>query len=402
MKRLLFAASVLLISMSVSAYTPISTGSSNYSQTSSDLEVQNRLLREQLGVVMAENQALRTGQSISAPALQSTDQESLNGLETQLAKEQAEYKRLADQNVLLQSQVNTLTKQKTAPPSQSFDAENKALKSQIASLQSENTRLKNRPATPSFEAENRALKSQVATLQSELTAQRSKPVPQSFEAENKVLKGQLTKSQADLAALKAQSQNTSTTAQSSAKALSDVQLQNTALRNEIAGLQSALKREQDKILVNPYQAENSAMKRELEQTKAMLASAQAKQAKTPTADQDNQRGLELYGFGDYDSAFPYFRRAADQDHPGALTNLAMMYLNGYGVEPSLRQTEALLRRASALGSAVASENLAKIYQNGLGVGYNPAKAIQWYQVAARQGSTTAREQLRLLGAKEGV
>ena len=110
----------------------------------------------------------------------------------------------------------------------------------------------------------------------------------------------------------------------------------------------------------------------------------------------NLKGLSYYQQGDYESALPLFRKAAEANHADAIGNLAMLYLNGRGVAQDVRQAEALLQRASALGSRAASENLAAMYANALGVHYDPSRAIKWYQVALSQGSTIAQAQLDLL------
>lgn len=117
-----------------------------------------------------------------------------------------------------------------------------------------------------------------------------------------------------------------------------------------------------------------------------------------TADEQNRKGLAFYAAGDFESALPLFRAAAELDHAGAIANLAMLYLNGHAVPQDPRQASRLLQRASELGNLVATENLAELYETGAGLGHDPSRAITWYRKALALGSAKASAALVRLGA----
>lgn len=122
------------------------------------------------------------------------------------------------------------------------------------------------------------------------------------------------------------------------------------------------------------------------------------QALRSSADERNRKGLEFYALGDYESALPHFRAAAELDHAGAVANLALLYLNGHAVPQDMKQAARLLQRAVELGNLVAAENLAELYETGAGLGYDPSRAIVWYRRALALGSTKASAALVRLGA----
>lgn len=379
----------------------ISTGYSTYNQdqlkanqvvadNSTQNVVENNNPLQQQVAFQAQNTAL------SSEATYAVSQ--INGTQVALATQTFEA-----ENRALKAQVSSLQTELTAlhskPQPQTFEAENRALKAQVSSLQTELTAQRSKPQPKTFEAENKALTSQVATLQTELATQRSKPQPKTFEAENNSLNSQIAFLQSDLSKSKAQSINSMEKSQAQLKQYADSQESNTQLQSQVTNLQAALLAERNKVHVSPYEEQSRVLSRQLADTHAQLKALQSTQVINLTPEQENQKGIQLFQTGDYDGAFPYFRRSADGNDSSGMTNLAMMYLNGYGVKPSLRQTEALLKRASSLGNVTASENLGKMYQNALGVIYNPSQAIWWYQIAFKQGSTSAQEQLRILGAK---
>jgi TPR repeat protein len=149
--------------------------------------------------------------------------------------------------------------------------------------------------------------------------------------------------------------------------------------------------------VERLSAENTDLRTKLADLQARYnALAQQRESAAYAAAARNQQGMQHYAAGDYESALSAFRAGVDADYAPAMTNLAILYLNGHGVPQSLTQTEALLKRASALGDVNASENLARLYRFGLGFHRDPSRAITWYEKAIAQGSTSAPAELNEL------
>ncbi|UJJ60416.1 tetratricopeptide repeat protein [Rhodanobacter denitrificans] len=105
----------------------------------------------------------------------------------------------------------------------------------------------------------------------------------------------------------------------------------------------------------------------------------------------NREALQAVSAGDYRVAVEKFRRAADLNDSAALANLGTMYLNGTGVTQNANQAIQLLVQAANQGNRTAAENLGTLNEYGIsGVQQNPLRAYQWYEVAARLGSTTVQ------------
>lgn len=394
----------------IAAPTPVSASSAVSQQAYQKALADNQALVNDLMALQEQYDALKNSPK---PKASSSEIEALKKqtveLDRKLRDSQTTLKDTQNAYASEQSKYQVLASQKSnaAELDKKLQAQNEQIKAQlqqINDLKTQNIALSKEAAT-----KYQALNNEKNALQSEFNtykANQEKNKTPNLTPENQALKAKVANLESEINKVNQQKLSSQAQSQSQAKSVTELQTANSAQKTQIATLQTqvsnleqALKVEQSKAINNPLIAENDSLKKQLKASQDKLAAAQANAPVKLSPEQENQRGLEIFRFGDYDGALPYFRRAADADNPGGLTNLAMMYLNGYGVEPSMRQTEALLRRASSLGSAVASENLAKIYQNALGVGYNPAKAIYWYQIALKQGSTTAAEQLRVLGAK---
>lgn len=151
--------------------------------------------------------------------------------------------------------------------------------------------------------------------------------------------------------------------------------------------------------VERLSSENAELRRKLEDLQARYnALTLERQVAAAAAATRNQQGMQHYAAGDYESALAAFRAGVEADYAPAMTNLAILYLNGHGVPQDLRQTEQLLKRASSLGDVNASENLARLYKFGLGFHRDPSRAITWYEKALAQGSQTAASELAELRA----
>jgi TPR repeat protein len=89
----------------------------------------------------------------------------------------------------------------------------------------------------------------------------------------------------------------------------------------------------------------------------------------------------------------WWKKAADQDFPGAENNLGLAYLKGQGVEQNYAQGVKWIARAAEHGYAEAETNLGGAYHLGLGVAQDDVQAAVWYRKAADQGHAHAQNQL---------
>lgn len=115
----------------------------------------------------------------------------------------------------------------------------------------------------------------------------------------------------------------------------------------------------------------------------------AKQESAFNAADANKRALQLALNGDYETAIPLFRKAAEANHPGAINNLAIMNVNGTGLPRDLQQAITLFERAARLGNVESAENVARIYNYGIGRPKDPSRARIWYSKAIELGSRQA-------------
>ena len=112
------------------------------------------------------------------------------------------------------------------------------------------------------------------------------------------------------------------------------------------------------------------------------------------------RGVRLYRgdatVQDFATAAKLFREAADLGHSGAQHNLAVFYLNGFGVDKNVEQAAVLLRKAAEQGLAEAQFKLASLYATGVGLTQDLHQAAAWVRKAAEQGHTEAEYNLATL------
>ena len=90
---------------------------------------------------------------------------------------------------------------------------------------------------------------------------------------------------------------------------------------------------------------------------------------------------------------PWYRKAADQGHTGAQTNLGAAYEAGLGVERDFAQAADWYRKAADHGNAVAQYNLGNLYGSGRGVPQDYRQAMAWYRKAAAQDHALAETSL---------
>ena len=90
----------------------------------------------------------------------------------------------------------------------------------------------------------------------------------------------------------------------------------------------------------------------------------------------------------------WWERAAAQQMPLALHNLAHLYLGGGdGAEPDYDRARELLQQATKLGLPRSTYTLGKMYEYGLGSPRDDAKAVELFKLAAERGFDRAQYNL---------
>lgn len=125
--------------------------------------------------------------------------------------------------------------------------------------------------------------------------------------------------------------------------------------------------------------------------------------KNDVAAQRNIGHLYRWGQGvekDIDKAMQWYRRAAELGFSRAQANLAAIYLQGEeGVTVNYDEAHKWFAAAAIQGHAVAQYNLGLMFELGLGIEKNEAKALGWYNLAAKSGQPEALERLSQLVKK---
>lgn len=103
---------------------------------------------------------------------------------------------------------------------------------------------------------------------------------------------------------------------------------------------------------------------------------------------------------DYDQAFAWFRRVADQDHPDAQLLLGRAAEGQFGQPQNLEQAAQWYRRSAAQGMAPAMGSLGLMHVSGAGVPVDVVEAHKWLNLGATRAVgglhdtlTTMRDEL---------
>jgi TPR repeat protein len=110
----------------------------------------------------------------------------------------------------------------------------------------------------------------------------------------------------------------------------------------------------------------------------------------------------LYRWGqgvekDIGQAIHWYRMAAEKGFSRAQANLAAIYLQGdEGIPVNYEEAHKWFAAAAVQNLAVAQYNLGLMYELGLGVEKNEARALGWYNLAAKAGQPEAIERLSQL------
>lgn len=93
------------------------------------------------------------------------------------------------------------------------------------------------------------------------------------------------------------------------------------------------------------------------------------------------RGVER----DADTAYRWYRAAADQGFIPAMQPLGRLYLTGTGTAQDADTAYALFREAAEAGNLRAKIALARLYQDAdLAPDYDPVRAVHWFRRAAQR------------------
>lgn len=139
---------------------------------------------------------------------------------------------------------------------------------------------------------------------------------------------------------------------------------------------------------------------------AVMLSALGSFAAEPTGEPDDveayktqaerhARAYYLYRHGYLEAAFPIYRELAREGYTLAEYDLALCYLNGYGVEKDEGEAIKWFRRAADKGYAEAQVYVGLTYLNGIGTGKNYKEAARWFRRAAEQGDADGQYNIGL-------
>ena len=120
--------------------------------------------------------------------------------------------------------------------------------------------------------------------------------------------------------------------------------------------------------------------------------------------QTNYASLLARGHGvaeDQKLAVYYWQLAARQDNVLAQYNLGLAYYRGEGVVPDARRALAWFRRAADAGMADAQFAMGQMNALGVGAARNSGRALTWFSMAEKQGHVDAGRQADRLRS-EGV
>ncbi len=115
------------------------------------------------------------------------------------------------------------------------------------------------------------------------------------------------------------------------------------------------------------------------------------------------KGSNFYEQGEHKEAAIWFRKAAEQGHAQAQSNLGVMYSEGQGVDKDYNEAVKWCRKAADQGYAQAQTNLCIMYSEGKGVEQDYNEAARWCRKASEQGNGQAQAILGIMCSKgQGV
>jgi TPR repeat protein len=102
-----------------------------------------------------------------------------------------------------------------------------------------------------------------------------------------------------------------------------------------------------------------------------------------------QKGFKAYRSGDYATARQELTTLAEQGDDQAQLHLGLMYRDGQGVLPDIREAEKWLQRSAEQENVTARIALASMYADRQGLIQDDVKALMWFNFAVVQGSKEA-------------
>jgi len=114
------------------------------------------------------------------------------------------------------------------------------------------------------------------------------------------------------------------------------------------------------------------------------------------AETEKPTGLAAYKAGDYAEAFRIWDKQARAGNAAAAYNMGILYANGKGVPPSQETAFEWFKYAADLGDIDGQVRTGRMYMSGQGVERSEAKAKPYLEMAAAEGSAEADNYLGLI------
>ena len=98
-----------------------------------------------------------------------------------------------------------------------------------------------------------------------------------------------------------------------------------------------------------------------------------------------QQGCEFARNNEFEKSIPFFEKAAEQGHDGAIASLATIYINGQGVRQDLDKGLKYLQQGVNNGDVYLINYLGTLYLEGKGVPKDYEQAFTSFAIAAENG-----------------
>ena len=92
----------------------------------------------------------------------------------------------------------------------------------------------------------------------------------------------------------------------------------------------------------------------------------------------------------FEEAFKWCQKSAEQGDAIAHSNLGYMYSNGRGIVQDYAKAVEWYQKSAEQGLARGQNNLGYMYEHGQGVVQDYIKAVEWYQKSAERGNSIAQ------------
>ena len=109
-------------------------------------------------------------------------------------------------------------------------------------------------------------------------------------------------------------------------------------------------------------------------------------------------GHDAFDKKEYKQAYDFWIKPAQDGDADAQYNIALLYMNGLGVEKNERLALMWFTYAGEQGMADAQYNAGVMFYGGKGVYPDHKSAIEWWTLAANQGHANAQNNLAIMHA----